>query len=130
MPTAPVRRLDQNGDITFGRGIESFATGSEAAAQRARTRMLLIVGEWFLNTDAGVPWFQIPASGVQPIMGVTRNLPYTEAVLKARILGTDGIATLESFSMTFDGETRKLKVAAMVRTVDGDTVDINIVGPP
>lgn len=129
MATPLVRRLDLAHDMTFGRGKANYAGGAEGAAQRLRCRLLLIRGEWFLNLDAGVPWWQPEDSSVQPIMGGARNLQYAEAIIKAAILETDGIASIESFRMTFDGRTRRLKVAARGTTDDGDVFNIVQVGP-
>lgn len=127
--SAPVRKLDESGDVMFGRGLQSFHVGSAATVQRVRTRLLLILGEWFLNTDEGTPWWENEDSIAQPIMGVPRNLGYAEAVLKARILGTDGVASLESFSLSMNGETRKLSVSATVTDDDGVTGTIVLVSP-
>jgi hypothetical protein len=124
-----VRRLDANHDMTFGRGKRNIARTAEAVGQRLRCRLLMILGEWFLDTGAGVPWWQPDGSGTRPIMGASKNLQYAEAVLKATIIATDGIATLESFSMLFNGTTRKLTVAATGTTVDGDVWNIVQVGP-
>jgi hypothetical protein len=129
MATLRVRRLDANHDMTFGGGKNNYAATGEATGQRLRTRLLLILGEWFLDTTAGVPWLQPPDSDTRPIMGGPRDLQYSEGVLKAAILGTDGVATLDSFSMTFDGTTRKLSVSASGTTADGDAFNIQVTGP-
>lgn len=127
--TAIVRRLDSSGDMTFGAGKRNFAVGAEGTAQRVRCRLLLVTGEWFLDTDAGVPWWQPEDSGVQPIMGGPKNLQYAESVLKATILATDGVASIVSFAMRFDSQTRKLSVDVKCTTVDGDVVNVVAVGP-
>jgi len=129
MPTAPVRRLDANGDKTYGRGLANYATGAEATRQRLTSRLRLILGEWFLDTDAGIPWWQPEDSGVRPIMGGRPDFAYTEALVKAAILGTDGIATLRSFSMSFDSSTRRLTIQATVTTVDDDSITVSVVSP-
>lgn len=133
----PVRRLDSNHDITGGAGLASYATGSEATAQRVRTTILAILGEWWLDQTVGVPWCapEDPNSpdnaGVTPIMGGSGgpNLSYAEAVLKAAILGVDGVATLDSFAMNFDHRTRALSVSASGTDVDGGTFAVAIQDP-
>jgi hypothetical protein len=129
MGTMQVRRLDANHDMTFGSGRRNIASTGEGTAQRIRCRLLAILGEWFLDTSTGVPWWQPEGNGIQPIMGGPRNLQYAEAVLKAIILQTDGVDTLDAFSMSFDGTLRKLKVSATGTTVDGDAFNIVEVGP-
>ena len=130
MGTLKVRRLVGH-DMTFGHGKRDLATAAEATGQRLRCRLLSIRGEWFLDTDNGVPWWQPLGSPVRPIMGGPRDLQYTEAVLKAVILKTDGVATLDSFTMRFNGETRGLSVTASGTSVDGDVwnIDLAQVGP-
>lgn len=122
--TLIVRRLDRNHDMTFGSGRRNLASGAESAAQRLVCRLLTIRGEWFLDTDAGVPWWQPSTSAVRPIMGAPRDLQYSEAVIKAAILETDGIASLDGFSMVFNGSTRRLLVTATGTSVDGDVWNI------
>lgn len=129
MATLRVRRLDTAHDMTFGRGFANYSATAESTAQRLRCNMLTVQGEWFLDTDIGVPWWQPEGNGVQPIMGGIRNLQYAEAVIKAAILATEGIATIEAFSMSFVGKTRKLSINVRVTTDDGDVVNIVQVGP-
>lgn len=129
MPTAPVRRLDANHDITFGHGLRDIATGAEATQQRVRTRLLVILGEWFLDLDDGVPWWQPEDSDVQPIMGGKKNLTYAEAVLKKRILESDGVATLDAFFINANPQTRTLTVTCSGTTVDGGAFTITDHGP-
>jgi hypothetical protein len=124
MSTRPVRRVDSNHDMTFGSGMLNFATGAEAAAQNVRCRLLVMAGEWFLDTSAGVPWWQNPASGVRPIMGVPRDLRYAEAVIKGVILATDGISAINNFDSSWDSKTRKWTVTVNLSSVDGDIGDI------
>jgi len=123
--TQIVRRLDRNHDMTLGHGMRNLARGAEATAQRLVCRLLFIRGEWFLDTDGGVPWWQPASSSVPPIMGGQRNLQYTESVLKATILETDGIATLDGFALSLNPETRKLSVTGNGTTVDGEAWTIN-----
>lgn len=130
MATSPVRRLDANHDYTFGGGLRNIATGSEAAEQRLRCRLLSVVGDWFLDITHGVPWWQPEQSDTQPIMGGPWNLAYAEATLKAAILATDGVATLDTFTLSVDGKTRKLSVSCSGTTVDGGAFNIIDAGPP
>lgn len=128
MPTAPVRRLDANHDPYFGHGFRDIAQGAEAAQQRLRCQLLVILGEWFLDLDNGVPWWQPATSDVVPIMGKKRDDQYTESVLKAKILACDGVATLDLFKLTVDAN-RHMTVTCSGTTVDGATFLIQDHGP-
>ena len=114
-----VRRLDDNHDMTFGQGIANMAQDAESVAQRVKTRLLLLFNEWFLDTDAGVPYLQDVA--IKPA-----NLPLAEAVVKQAILDTDGILEIRSFTITLDPNTRRLTVQATVATIYDSLADIKV----
>lgn len=114
-----VRRLDDNHDMTFGQGIANMALDAESVAQRVTTRLLLLLNEWFLDTDAGVPYLQEVA--IKPA-----NLPLAEAVIKRTILETEGVLEIRSFNLTLNRETRRLTIAATVANVYGTTSNIKV----
>jgi hypothetical protein len=114
-----VRRLDEGHDMTFGQGLANYARDDEATAQKVKTRLLLLMGEWFLDTDAGVPH-------LQQIMVRPSNLPLAEAIIKRTILETEGVAELRSFGMTYDRETRRLTIQATVANTYGTVANIKV----
>jgi len=102
------RRLDSNGDYVFGQGPSEFLVNSAAAvAQAVQTRLLLWTGEWFLDSTQGTPYFQ-------QVLGFNTKAAY-DAAIKARILGTQGVAQLLSYSSSLIG--RALSVIASVQTI-------------
>lgn len=119
MPTL-TRRLDpETNDMSFGHGLANYADNAEACAQNVRTRLQLLYQEWFLDTSAGLPY-------LQSIMVRPSNVLLAESLVKKTILGTEGVASITSFNMTFDHETRKLAITAGVQTVYGDVVNIKV----
>jgi hypothetical protein len=58
MATITYRKLDQNGDPLFGNGAANFVSDIDAVAQAIGTRLRLLQGEWWENTNAGTPLFQ------------------------------------------------------------------------
>lgn len=114
-----VRRLDVNHDRTFGQGLSNIAVGAEAVAQRVKTRLYLLLGEWFLDIEAGVPY-------LQRITTKPSDLFYTESVLRRTILGTEDVSRITSFDMTYNGTTRRLNIATTVTTIYGTLVDIRV----
>jgi hypothetical protein len=115
-----VRRISDAHDMTFGNGFGNFAYDAEAVAQSVHTRLLLIQDEWFLDVDAGVPY-------LQSIMVKPANLSLAEALIKKSILETDGVDSIESFSMLFNQDTRRMVVTAGVKTQFDDLTQIKVV---
>lgn len=114
-----VRRLDENHDMTFGQGLASLAYDQEAVAQRVRTRLYMLKGEWFLDTDAGVPY-------LQEITTRPMDLFLTESTLRATIADTEGVSSIDAFSMSYNSTTRILSVETTVSTIYNSTANIKV----
>lgn len=52
------RKLDENGDYSFGTNEQDFIDGVDAIAQTIKTKILLFYGEWWENLGIGIPMFQ------------------------------------------------------------------------
>ena len=103
------RKLDADGDMLFGHGQgDIWRDCSDAVAQSVWTRLRLWKGEWFVDTSAGTPWREA-ALGV----GKRRTI---EPAIRARILQTPGVNSLESFELTLDPDARCATIAAMIET--------------
>jgi len=114
-----VRALDSNGDIvTSG---TQFISGQAEIAQTVDTRLKLFLGEYFRDITEGTAWFQ-------KIFTKQTTLANKEAVLKTRVLETDGVLKLTSFSTDFDLPTRTYTTTVGILTqygadelqIDGD----------
>jgi hypothetical protein len=128
MSTLIVTQLGPDGDLLRGFG-QTLRT-SAATAQKVRSRLLLIQGEWFLDPDAGVPWFANDNSVDPPIMGTRgADLGYVERVLKRTILETHGVSKLLDFALELNRSARALSVSATVETDDGDVENIEVSVP-
>lgn len=99
-----VRKLSNTHDMLFGHGLQDFLRDSEAVQQNVKTRIYLLKGEWFLDTDAGLPW-------LQEIMVKPENLQLFESLLKAEILETFGVKEITSFDLVFNRSTRVVTVS-------------------
>ena len=96
--------------MQFGQSQANFLVNSPAAvAQAVETRLGLITGEWFLDTTAGTPY-------MTDIIGTGTKQIYDQAI-KARILGTQGVASITAYSSAVDPKTRKLTVSATILTI-------------
>lgn len=108
------RKLDANGDYTFGHGqLDFYRDAPETVAQAVLTRLRLWAGEWFLDFTDGTPYQA----------GVLGKHSETEAniVMRERILDTQGVLSLISFSSSLNRDTRQYQIAATIDTVYGTT---------
>lgn len=106
------RKLDANGDYTFGQGDGAFLVESpEAVAQAAQTRLGLWAGEWFLDTTEGTPY-------ATEILGAGTQETYDIAI-KERIINTPGVVSIDAYASVLDG--RALSVGVSISTRYGAT---------
>lgn len=104
------RTQDASGDYT----LNTFLVNSpEAVGQAIKTRLALITGEWWLNINEGTPWRT-------QVLGKYTTNSY-DAVLKSRILKTQGVLSIDAYDSQLDRNTRALAVSATVTTIYGKT---------
>lgn len=110
-----VRKLDSNGDMVFGSGLNDFlADSAEGVAQIVKTTLLLWAGEWFLDITAGTPY---PES----ILG-KNSLASADATIQSVILNIDGVTGIENYSGSVEPFSRAYKMSCMLDTIYGPTV--------
>ncbi len=86
--------------------------GAEVA-QRLTVRFNFFLGEWFLDTTEGTPWFQrvlVKAPSDRVIRTVLTNV----------IVATEGVASIVSLAYDI-GRDRRLSVRFVCQLVDGTT---------
>lgn len=116
--TAPARiglAIDEATNDLFVAADGSLAVvrDAEAVGQHARQRLLTYQGEWFLDTVAGVPW-------IQEIFAKRYDPALAEAVVKSVLLETDGIVSIDTFSIRFDKTSRGILIRDVAVTTDYD----------
>lgn len=108
------RKLSPSGDYTFGNGQQDFYRDvPEAVGQAAQTRLLLWLGEWFLDIEEGTPY-------MQGILG-KYSLQEANVTIQERVLGTQGLTDLENFVSNIDPDTRALSAQFDINTIYGPT---------
>jgi len=108
------RKLDADDDYVFGGGQADFYKDTpEGVGQAVKTRLRLLRREWFLDTAEGMPW-------ATEVLGKYTSATY-DAAIRQRILGTQGVTELASYSSTLDTERRHLSVTATINTIYGTT---------
>lgn len=107
------RALDDELDMTFGRGGNNFLINSpEAVAQSVLTRLKLWRGEWFLDVTEGTPY-------QQGVLG-TGKREKVEPAIRQRILEGQGVKALTAFDISIDPDERTVSINATIDTIYGE----------
>lgn len=110
-------------DIVIENGDAVLASGLDAVSQQIKIALLMVKGEWFMDLEDGVPYFEragIPAS--RALMGSRYNSNRAVAEFRKAILKVSDVVRITSLSATFAASTRTLSIRFTVRTSFGDTV--------
>lgn len=107
------RKLSADGgDYSFGNGRADFWIDvPEAVAQSVQTRLFLFRGEWFLDSTEGTGW---RTNVLGKYTSSTRD-----PEIRRRILGTQGLRSIITYSSALDRNTRAFSVDARIDTVYG-----------
>lgn len=108
------RKLSPLGDYTFGSGeLDYYRDVPAAVGQAVQTRLLLWLGEWFLDINEGTPF-------MQGIFG-KHSKEMADATIQDRMSGTQGFVGIETYESELDPETRAMSVTATINTIYGAT---------
>lgn len=108
------RKLSTTGDYTFGNGqMDFFRDIPEAVGQAAKTRLLLWLGEWFLDIDSGTPY-------MQGILG-KYSIERANVTIEDRVIHTQGATNISNYVSEIDPDTRGMTASFNLDTIYGPT---------
>jgi len=87
-----VRRLDSNGDWTFGRGLANYIKRGAEIRQNVVTRIKSFKHDWFLDIEANIDWLNILSQRenqvtiLREIRRVVLNTPGVKTILNLEVL--------------------------------------------
>lgn len=90
-----------------------LVSGRDAVRQHLAIRLRTFLGECFLDTRVGMPYFQ-------QILVKDPNVSAVRALYRKAIMTTPGVTDLKALEVTVDWSTRTASVAFAVETTDGD----------
>ena len=108
--------LFTNQDLTF-----TEDSDGQSLAQRLEIKLLIFKGEWILDEDFGVPYYQSIL-----IKGVSKS--QVDSIFQEQILTTPDVQTITSFSSNFDNGIREYTLDFTVREVNGEETQVSIGG--
>jgi hypothetical protein len=101
------------GDLALVNGDLVLVDGLAAIAQDVSTRLQMFKGEWFLNTDDGIPYYE-------KILVKNPSIPDVIAILSKVILSTPGVNSLtQGPSWSYNGATRAMTISFKANTIAG-----------
>ncbi len=114
------RKLAANNDYSFGNGQRDFFRDEPAAVgQSVQTRLLLFLGEWYLNVNDGTPY-------IEGVLG-KHSLAQADVIIQQRALAsTDGagvstVTDISSYVSSLDPDTRAMQAQFSIDTIYGPT---------
>lgn len=115
-------RLDKNThDLDISEGTVRFITNNpEVVGQRLKIALLTKQGEWFLDTNAGLPYYQ-------EFFTKKNNKPLIDQTIISYSARVEDVARVKDYSSTI-GNDRVLSVNIAVETYTGDIVKVAIGG--
>lgn len=109
--------IDQsNGDISFSSFDFRLVDGVDQISQNLYIRLKFVLGEWFLDINQGVPYYE-------DIFKKNQNQIIIENVFKQEIVNTRGIEEILFFESDFNREKRIFYVSFRVKTISGDALN-------
>ena len=102
-------KLDANGDWSVSAGDLELVSGAAAIVQSVKIRLAFFKGEWFLDWDAGIPYFQ-------SVFAKISNPQLLSDIFRKAILETVGISTIHDLTLTVDRSARTLTVSFRAET--------------
>ena len=113
--------LDDNGVVLRG-GDWAFAIDREGIQQRIGQTLRTIAGEWFLDLDYGLPYFE-------QVLVKNPNLPSVQDIFRRALLSVKGVSSVERLTLSLDTPNRILRVDWVVLTDLGLLVGTDNITP-
>jgi len=91
---------------------------SHAMAQAIAIHLNTFAGEWFLDTDVGVPY-------LTQILGKKRNQRFLRQLIKSQIESLGGVRELSEFNFSHNDDERRISIKFTAHLTDRSTITIN-----
>ena len=111
------------GDLVIGTDL-SWSTGLPAIAQACRIVMQMIAGEWFLDLDAGIPYWTDIFGQRSDLARKAARIDFSSALRQVA-----DVSDVIQMDVVFVGPPRQLQITWAVRSVFGNTSPDTILQP-
>lgn len=104
-------------DLVFVNGVTTVThSQSEIVTQRLKITLYTFLGEWFLDTSIGVPYFQ-------QIFGKVRSKSAIDVVFQNIISADEGVLEIREFTSTLSNSDRGYTMTFKVKVADSSLTD-------
>ena len=111
--------INESWDIAVVNGVIQRSFDTTQVRQLIETRLLLVRQEWFLDLNAGLPWYtEMTGRNVNPFT--------VRSYISNEIVNTPGVESLQSLEMDYDSAARKLNLVYVYTDVFGEQVTGNL----
>lgn len=111
------RRLTATGDYVFGQGSLDYLSDADAAAQAVQTKLKLLLGEWWEDTQDGLPLFQ----QILLQRATTEGIQTVDLLVKQRILDVAEVTNVQIIGSGV--KDRQYQAEVVIETIYGDVKD-------
>lgn len=112
-------KLTAGGDIAIENGSFVLLTDLTAeTAQRLTTKFRFFLGEWYLNTLLGFPWYE-------KVLKKNPSLSEIRVICRETITLDEGVTTLDTLALDFTSATRRLSIAFTATLIDGSVLTVS-----
>jgi hypothetical protein len=101
-----------NHDLIFKDGDLVLISDAERVAQQIKIKLKSFLGEWFLDTTYGVPYWE-------DILIKNPSLDHIRNILRQQILDVDDVFAVTALSLTLNNQSRTLTVDFVAETTYG-----------
>ncbi len=95
---------------------------TQVVSQRLSIRLHSYLGEWFMDTTYGVPYWQ-------RILGFKNKKETIDLIFQEQILAEAGVKEIVSFSSTFNNAQRHYSATFQVRVTSGEVTSPILITP-
>jgi hypothetical protein len=110
-------------DLALGRRSDLQLVGGAAQiAQQVKVTLLAFLGEWFLDTTFGVPYFET-------ILIKSPSRATIESVIRAKVREVPGVRAVPTVGIEIDPATRSARITLPDLTTDEGIVKVAVTQP-
>lgn len=109
-------KLDSQHDLWLKGGRLVIVDGVNQKAQQIKVVLLTFLGEWFLDTSRGLPYFD-------EVLVKNPDSARIQSIFRQKIMRVEGVQAVTGLNLTFDRKNRTLHVQFSAQTEVGMITD-------